>query len=538
MRLPLAQSRRPLASSQPRLDETSPLDERRAHPGWVAALVVLTTIILVMSLESLAVALPAMMTSMRVGLQEMSWTMTGFLVSRTLFVGTAGWLGNRLGNRNLFALCLAVFLGGALGCGLAWRFEALVIFRILQGMGAGPLLPLIMVILHESFPPEQRGLAQSFYMIGDAAGAICGRGLAGYLIELLGWRSIFYINLPLGLIALVGLLIIVPNRRDEQAHSFDPLGLLFLSGFVACLLVGLQSGAQNGWEHTGVSVLLMLSGASFVAFLVTEYRVTEPLIDLSLFRHRAYSLVCLISAINMIGLIGAVIITPIMLQRLLNLTPIHAGLILVPGAIAWGVVGPISGKLGDRMDVRWLLMASFTLNIWALWQLASVTLEMPSTVLTWRATCMWGTMALSFTPLFLVCMRTVPTRSLRMATGMMNLMRGLASVAGIAIVSIALDHRQRYHFQALAQEQSQHTLEIAPILDRLYHLWLGQGDWSGLAAHKAMALLSGQLHTEAALRAYQECYLGFALLYVLLVFLVWGLHPRYTVPESAPTARE
>ncbi|ETW96810.1 MAG: hypothetical protein ETSY2_45740 [Candidatus Entotheonella gemina] len=341
--------------------------------------------------------------------------MTGFLVSRTLFVGTAGWLGNRLGNRNLFALSLAVFLGGALGCGLAWRFEALVIWRIVQGMGAGPLLPLFMVILHESFPPEQRGLAQSFYMIGDAAGAVCGRGLAGYLIESLGWRSIFYIHIPLGLIALVGLLIIVPNRRDEQAQSFDPLGLLFLSGFVACLLVGLQSGAQDGWEHTGVRVLLMLAAASFAAFLVTECRVTEPLIDLSLFRRRAYSLICLISAINMIGLIGVVMITPIMLQRLLHLTPIHAGLILVPGAVAWGVAGPIGGKLGDRMDARWLLVASFTLNIWTLWQLASVTLETPSTVLSWRVTCLFCTMALSFTPLFLVCMRSVPTRSLRIA---------------------------------------------------------------------------------------------------------------------------
>lgn len=152
--------------------------------------------------------------------------------------------------------------------------------------------------------------------------------------------------------------------------------------------------------------------------------------------------------------------------------------------------------------------------------------------------CLFCTMALSFTPIFLVCMRTVPTRSLRMATGMMNLMRGLASVAGIAGLSIALEHRQRYHFQVLAQEQSQYTLEIVPFLDHLYQLWLGQGDWPGLASHKAMALLSGRLHTEAALLAYQECYLGLAQLYVLLVFLVWGLHPRYTVPELVQPASE
>ena len=256
-----------------------PRDVRTAYPWWVAAIVVLTTIIVVMSFEALSLALPTMMTSMRVGLQEMSWSLTGYMISRTLFVGTAGWLGNRLGNRNLFALSLGIFTAGALFCGLAWRFEALILFRIVQGMGAGPLVPLIMVILHETFPPYQRGLAQSLYMIGDATGSVLGRGLAGYLIETLGWRSVFYLNVPLGLVALVALLIVVPNRREEQVQAFDPLGLLFLAAFVTCLLLGLQSGTQDGWTHSRVSVLLLLAGLFLIAFIVTESRVAEPLIE-------------------------------------------------------------------------------------------------------------------------------------------------------------------------------------------------------------------------------------------------------------------
>jgi DHA2 family multidrug resistance protein len=116
------------------------------------------------------------------------------MISRTLLVGVVGWLGNRMGNRNLFALSLATFTTGALLCGLAWSFESLVLFRIVQGVGAGPLTPLIMVILHETFPPEQRGLAQSLFMVGDGAGSVIGRGLMGYLIDALGWRAVFYVN--------------------------------------------------------------------------------------------------------------------------------------------------------------------------------------------------------------------------------------------------------------------------------------------------------------------------------------------------------
>lgn len=515
----------------PRVPRANDRGERAASKWWVAAIAILATILSVMSFEALSLALPAMMTSMRVGLQEMSWTLTGYMISRTLFVGTAGWLGNRLGNRNLFALSLAVFTGAALLCGLAWSFEALVLFRILQGIGAGPMVPLIMVILHETFPPEQRGLAQSLYMVGDAMGSVLGRGLAGYLIETIGWRSVFYLNVPLGLTALVALMIVVPNRRESQTQGFDPLGLLFLAAFVICLLVGLQSGVQDGWEDSRVGALLLLAGLSLIAFAVIESLVPAPLIDLKLFRYRGFGLICLVSSLNIIGLIGAFLITPLLLQRLLGLTPIHTGLTLIPAAIAWGVAGPVGGKLSDRFDARWILTASFGLSLWTLWLVASVTLQTPAATIAWRVALLFSTLALSFTPIVVVGMRTMPALSLRMGMGMMNLLRGLTSVLDITAISIVLEHRQRYHFQLLAQGQSQQNLEAALLLDRLDGFLLLQGDWSGLAAHKAMAVLSGRLHAEASMLAYQESYLGIAFLYVVLLIPVWLLHRRYTVPE-------
>lgn len=514
---------------------TASRDEGATYKWWVGGIVILATIIFVMSFEAMSLALPTMMVSMRVGLREMSWTLTGYMISRTLFVGTVGWLGNRLGNRNLFALSLAIFTAGALLCGLAWSFEALVLFRIVQGIGAGPLMPIIMVILHETFPPQQRGLAQSLFMVGDAAGSVLGRGLVGYLIDAFGWRSVFYLNVPLGLVALVALLAVMPNRRETRVQTLDSLGLLFLAAFVVCLLVGLQSGAQDGWEHARVRTLLLLAAMSLIAFVVNETLVSAPLIDLRLFRRRAYSLLCVVSCGNIIGLMGAFFLTPLMLQRLLGLTPIHAGLILIPGAIAWGVVGVVGGKLSDRLDARLILVASFGATMWMLLRVATVTLDTPASTLTLYVMYLFCAMALSFTPITVMTMRTLPEASLRMGMSMMNLLRGLASVGAVAVLSLVLEDRQLYHMQLLAQEQSQHMLEVQPMLDRLHMLFRAWGDRSEMARYKAIATLNNRLHTEAAVQAYQECFIGMALLYTALFLPVVALQRRYAVPVQALT---
>ncbi len=411
-------------------------EDRGAYKWWVGGIIVVATLIFVMSFEAMSLALPTMMVSMRVGLQEMSWTLTGYMISRTLLVGVVGWLGNRSGNRNLFALSLGIFTASALLCGLAWSFESLVLFRIVQGIGAGPLTPLIMVILHETFPPEQRGLAQSLFMVGDAAGSIIGRGFIGYLIDALGWRAVFYINVPLGLATLVALLAIVPNRRETTVQSFDPLGLLCLAGFVVCLLVGLQSSAQYGWEDTRVQTLLLLAGVSLIAFIASEMWVPTPLIDLRLFRQPTYSLLCVINGGNIMGLMLALFLTPLMLQRLLGLTPIHAGLILVPGAVAWGVIGVLGGKLIDQADGRLILTASFVSTIWVLQQMATVTLETPVATLTLYVMLLFSATALSFTPINVMGMRTLAEPSLRMGMSMMTLLRGLSAVVAVAVMAL------------------------------------------------------------------------------------------------------
>lgn len=504
---------------------------------WTGGIMVMVSVIVVMSFEALSLALPTMMVSMRVGLNDISWTLTGYMMSRTLFVGAAGWLGNRLGNRNLFAVSLAVFTGGSLLCGLAWNFESLILFRIFQGMGAGPLVPLIMVFLHDMFPPHQRGLAQSLYMVGDATGSILGRGLAGYLIEYLGWRMVFYSLVPLGVVSLAALLVMVPNRRETQVQTIDALGMLFLTGFVLCLFIGFQQGPRYGWERSSVQILLLLAAVSLVAFILTESLTSSPFMEVRLFRQPAYSLMCLVTCCNITGLMGAFFLIPLMLQRLLGFAPLQTGIMLIPGAIAWGVMGMIGGKLSDVFDARKIIMGGFALTGWVLLRFATITLETPASTLLVLATGLFCTSALVFTPINVISMRTIPDTSLRMGMGMMNLLRGLIAVMAIAILSLTIEVRQQHHFQILAQTQSQHGLEVAPTLHRLQALFRSRGDSHDAAAHKAEAVLNGRMWTEATVAAYQECFGGLAILYACAFVPLLALRRRYTQPVRSPAER-
>ena len=284
-----------------------------------------------------------------------------------------------------------------------------------------------------------------------------------------------------------------------------------------------------------MQTLLLLAGASLIAFIVAEMWVSTPLVDLRLLRQPTYSLLCVVNCGNIIGLMLAFFLMPLMLQCLLGLTPIHAGLILIPGAVAWGVIGVVGGKLSDQADSRLILTVSFVTTMGILLQMGTVTLETSAATLTLHVTFLFSTMALSFTPINVIGMRTLPEPSLRMGMSMMTLLRGLSSVIAVAVLALVLEHRQLYHIQLLDQEQSQHMLEVSPVLDRLQALFWFQGDDGEMAAYKAMAALNHQLHTRAEVRAYQECYVGLALLYVALLFPVWALHRRYTVPVPACT---
>ncbi len=216
--------------------------QRPSYKWWVAGTVMFSAFMVVVNTSTVNVTLPPMMTAFGLNLDQAQWIITAYMIANAVLIPTVGWLGNWLGNRNLFLASLIVFVGSSALCGLAWSGSSLIFCRVLQGMGGGPITPMVMVFLSSVFPERQRGLAMGLYGMASAFGPAVGPVIAGYVTEHLSWRMVFYLNIIPGLICIGLVLLVIPNTRESVRRSLDLMGLLILTVFLVSLLIALTQG--------------------------------------------------------------------------------------------------------------------------------------------------------------------------------------------------------------------------------------------------------------------------------------------------------
>ena len=192
-----------------------------SYKWWVAGTIMLSVFMVLMNLSTVSLALPSVMTTLSMSLDEAQWVVTAYMIASAVVIPTVGWLGNVLGNRNLLLLSLAVFVTGSVLCGLSWSGSALIAFRIVQGMGGGPVLPMALTFVTQAFPPRQRGLALGLYGLGASFAPVIGPVAGGYLTEYIHWRMIFFINLLPGLTGVLLVLLILPQTREKLRRRLD-----------------------------------------------------------------------------------------------------------------------------------------------------------------------------------------------------------------------------------------------------------------------------------------------------------------------------
>ena len=295
-----------------------------AHPShrrWVAATVAVSGLLVSMNQTAMQIALPQIMTVFGLNLDQAQWLVIAYVIAGAMVVPAVGWLGNRLGNRTLYLLALAVFVTGSALCALAWSGPALLTFRILQGLGGGPIPPMTMLFLSSVFPPAQRGRAMGLFGMGQTAGPILGTVLGGYLTEYLSWRLVFLLNVGPGLGCIVLVLLVLPTVREAVHQAFDLAGLLTLGTCLVSLLVALSWGQQEGWDAPLIQRLLLVAGAAFVAFLACELRTEAPLVDLRLYRNVTFAAVSGVMLLYFMVFTASTFLQVLLLQRLLDYTP-------------------------------------------------------------------------------------------------------------------------------------------------------------------------------------------------------------------------
>lgn len=496
------------------------------HKWWISLTLSLGVLSVALSATTVDIAIPTIMSSLGASLNKVQWVLTGFMIARTVLIPSVGWLGDRLGDRNLFIFSTSMFTLGSFLCSISWSVDSLIFFRILQAVGAGPLIGGTMAIMYDVFPPRERGLALGLYMTGWSLGPFFGPILGGYLTEHVHWRAIFYINIPFGLLSIVAAFFLLPGRSaDQEKTPFDLLGFASMTGAVATLLIALSQGHDKGWGSSFIISLLVASTGLFVLFVIAELRVRHPFVELRFFRNVTFSLSNLILFFRVFGFRGTNFLVALFLQRGLNYSPIQAATFLLPGAIITGIVSPLAGTLSDRVNPRIPMVLGFITLILVLYGLSTVTL--------------WTSMAMIFfllsmksvgqsslnAPLNVVALGALPKGKSRMGSGMIGLSRGLGEAFGIAVLSFLLERHTFVNLEHMSPIQGGQLSEAQQFaaVTQIKTLLVQAGHFGTALDDRAHSLLGYTLLNEALTRGYQEIFILIAWIYIALALLVFFL---------------
>ena len=395
-------------------------------------------------------AIPAMMSSLGTSLHRIQWVLIAFMITRTVLIPCVGWLGQRIGDRNLFILSAATFGAGSFLCSIAWDVNSLIFFRIIQGVGVGPLIGVSMSIMYEAFPRNERGLAMGLFMTGWSLGPFFGPPAGGYLAQYVSWRTIFYLPLPTLILAVMAAVLILPRRSaSHKPSAFDLLGFLTLTGGLVVMLLGLTQGQSEGWTSQRILSLFGAAALLIAAFIIAELRAEHPYVQIRYFRNLNFSISSMIVLIRVMGFRGTSFILNLFLQKALFYPPLQAGIFMLPAAVAVGIVSPFAGMLSDRFGPKILLVTGLVLLTVTLFSLANVTIWTGMAVIYFLVILKSIGQSTINAPLNSIALGALPEGESRMGSGILGLARGLGEAFGIATLSFLLERHIFYKVEAM-----------------------------------------------------------------------------------------
>ncbi len=479
-----------------------------SHKWWVAGTVCVSSFLVAMSQVAVQVALPQIMTVYGLNIDQAQWIITAYIIAGATIVPAVGWLGNRLGNRTFYLLSFSIFVINSALCAFAWSGASLIAFRILQGLGGGPIAPMTMMFLSNIFPPQQRGTAMGIFGMAQTAGPILGTVMGGYLTEYLSWRMVFFMNFVPGLVCLALIPLVLPNVREQTKHALDFLGLLSMAVFLVSLITALTQGQRLGWDSPLILRLLVLAGVALVTFVARELSADEPLVDLRLYSNVTFTAVSLLMLVFFMNFASSTFLQVVLVQQLLDYTPAQAGIVLLPGSLTLALSFPLAGPLADRFDRRLILLCALSLFAVSSYLFTFLSLERPLSWIIWMVVLRYSCGGFVYAPLTSAALSHLPPEKLRMGSGLLNLMQhGLGQTLGLAMVTTVLQRRVAYHHTLLGQEQVFSSLSWAEVLAPVRELVQQAGAIGALGQAQVSALLHRHLGQQAAVAAYQDCFM-------------------------------
>ena len=469
------------------------------------------------------VALNDMKGSLGATLTDVAWVITAYAIANVIVIPMTSWLSQQFGRRNYFAASIIIFTVSSFLCGNATNIWELVVFRFIQGMGGGALLVTAQTILTESYPPEKRSMAQAIYGMGVIVGPTLGPPLGGYIVDNFSWPYIFYINVPLGIIAVLMTLSLVKSPsygKKQSAREVDWWGMIFLIMFIGSLQFVLEHGQQDDWfEDRTILILSIMSFFGLFFFIWRELTYANPIVNLRVLKDKNLQVGTVMSFILGFGLFGSTFIIPIYTQSILGWTATDAGMLLIPSSIMTGLMMPFIGKMIQR-GVPQKYMVALGLCIffgYSFFMYGLITNDTGAEHMFLPLIIRGVGLGLLFVPVMTLSLSTLSGKAIGEGASFTGMSRQLGGSFGIALITTFISRDSQHHRVDLIGNLDPTKFEVQQRIAQMQANFIGKGFSPNEALSKAYQLLDGAVTKQATVLSYMDVFLYLGLLFLICV---------------------
>ncbi|SEN74892.1 drug resistance transporter, EmrB/QacA subfamily [Lihuaxuella thermophila] len=458
------------------------------------AVLMLGMFLAILNQTLLNVAIPPIINEMNITASTAQWLLTGYMLINGILIPLSAYLIERFGVRLLFLAAMFFFTAGSLICGVAPSFAVLLIGRLVQAIGGGILMPLVMTIILFIFPPQMRGKGMGIFGLGMMFAPAIGPTLSGWILEHHSWRLLFNGMVPLGIFVTLVAFFVLKDLGQRKKTRLDLLGSVISTLGFGTLLYGLSEAGTRGWADSVVVSCIVLGVLLVALFIILQIQSPEPLLDFRVFKYDMFSLSSVVSAIVTVAMYAGMFLLPIYLQNLRGFTPFESGLLILPGAVIMGIMSPISGSLFDKWGPRPLAVAGLLVTAVTTYEFTQLTLETSySHILMLNMIRSFG-MSLLMMPIMTAGLNQLPREKNSHGTAMSNTLRQIAGSIGISIFTTIFSTRTTFHLGKLSEQVN--------IMDPAFaQTFASHAAATGLPAAEAEKTLTAYLYGQAQMQA-------------------------------------
>ena len=504
-------------------------------PYLIAFVVSIATFMEVLDATIANVALRHIAGGLAVGIDESTYIVTSYLVANAIVLSISGWLSTVIGRKRFYMICVAVFSAASLLCGFAWSLQALVLFRILQGLGGGGMATSEQAILADSFPPEKRGQAFAIYGIAVVVAPVVGPTLGGWIADTYSWHWVFLINVPMGLLSLflVGSLVSEPSGAEQERARLlkdglrvDYVGFVLVAIGLGALEFVLDEGQRKDWFESNLILGFALASAfCLIALIPWELTRKDPIVDIRLLGRRQFGACFLLMLGTGAIVIATTQILPQLLQTELNYTATLAGLALSPGGVVTMIMMPIVGRLIGLVQPKYLLIAGASIAAIAMWHLTGLTGDISYNYAALSRIYLAFGLPLLFLPVTTASYDGLPPDKTNQASALINVARNLGGSIGVALVQTILAQRQQFHQSRLVEHIVPSDIGYQQTIDAMTRYFQAQGSNASDATSQAIAWVGQTLRQQVNLLAYIDVFWSLAMIGAIMIPVALIIRP-------------